>query len=267
MLEDNRKNYILRLFKRYSNDEMLNSFKKETIYYYTLVISELYTKEILKSNNRKYLLNNKKYVEYYHELCECMKYRGLNHLVDYSNVEITIDNIMDILRKNLKKEKSNIDKLFNSNYTINNNIESSIKLYKEYADIINDLKNGYLLIGTLNLLNVPGFVFPVFRKDGKYYFESASNGQMIDSFFEITREDILKMIKILNLDSTLKNIKMIYNVGDAPIAAYLFNEELFISDTESMIEFVDSLDIKNEIMLRKIETFKEDVKGNYEKRK
>ena len=146
MLEDAKRNYILRLFKRYSNEEILNSFKKETIDYYTLVISELYTKEILKSNNRKYLLNYKKYVEYYHELCECMKYRGLNHLIDYSNVEITIDNIIDILRKNLKKEKSNIDKLFNSNYTINNNIESSIKLYKEYADIINDLKNGYLLM-------------------------------------------------------------------------------------------------------------------------
>ena len=58
---------------------------------------------------------------------------------------------------------------------------------------------------------------------------------------------------------------MIYNVGDAPIAAYLYDDKLFISDTTSMIEYLDSLNIKNEIFLHEIEVFKDDVKGKSKK--
>ncbi len=150
--------------------------------------------------------------------------------------------------------------------------EEVLAKYKSLKDkYISNLIDGYFLVGTLNIfgdLVLNGFVYPIFKKDNKYYFESAEDGQTIDSFEEISREDVIKRIKLIDLnnpDITLKNIKMIYNVGDSPIAAYQDDEKFFISDTASMIEYLDSLDITNDIMKHEIEVFKDDVKGKSKK--
>jgi len=171
-------------------------------------------------------------------------------------------------------DSENIAKLLDKFVYNPNQKEKVLEKYKHLKDkYINNLEDGYSLVGTLNIfgdLNLNGFIYPIFKKDNQYYFENALDGQTIDSFEEITREDVIKMIKFLDLKDaniTLKNIKLVYNVGDSPIVAYQNDEIIFISDTTSMIEYLDSLDIKNEILQHEIEVFKDDVRGQSKKLK
>lgn len=265
--QEKRKRYILNLFKDYSDEELLKMFEKKFQEFASFVITTVYVKEILKNYNRYYLLDKSMFIDSYYKLSECVQYRNLENMVHYADVHVSLDNIKKQLKENMMEERLRliIEEIYLEDYYSGTNLKL-MEVFNQYGKIFKDLKEGYLLIGTLNLLNVPGFVFPIFKKDNKYYFQNAENGQVINSFEEITREEIIKLIKVLKKSKFhLKNIKMVYNVGDAPIAAYLYDDKLFISDTTSMIEYLDSLDIKNEIFLHEIEVFKDDVKGKSKK--
>ena len=62
--------------------------------------------------------------------------------------------------------------------------------------------NCYKFIGVINFFGVyPDFVYPIFEKDGKYYFQKTHNS-MITSFNEIKDDLRINMIIFLDKDTT-----------------------------------------------------------------
>ena len=108
----------------------------------------------------------------------------------------------------------------------------------------------YKLVGTMNLYkSVPDFVYAIFKRDDKYYFENSDDSLEITSFEEVIGKDQISMIESLDSKSQIGNSKRRYYVGDEPIVAYQINEdEVFIGSAEEFFNFAEKEDIQQDFI-------------------
>lgn len=128
-----------------------------------------------------------------------------------------------------------------------------------------DNKNQYKLFGTMNMFDIiPDFVYLVFEKDGKYYFENSDNSSEIDSFSEINKEYISKIKSLTSSADKLMNIKQYYTIGDEPLVAFQTSEEsCFIGTSNDFNNFVKDINIEDEILAKNISDFQDEMKLAY----
>lgn len=102
----------------------------------------------------------------------------------------------------------------------------------------------------------PDFVYPIFEKDCKYYFQKTNN-TLITSFNEIKDELRIKMINFLDKDITkFINIKNYYCVGNEAVVAFQTDvNEFLISDTSSFVSFISKFVTEDHILIEQIDIF------------
>lgn len=123
-------------------------------------------------------------------------------------------------------------------------------------------KNKYKLFGTMNMFDlVPDFVYPVFESNGKYYFQNSDNSIEIDSFHEIYGEKHINKIKPLALSFNASK-KEYYRVGDEPVVAFQTDKEnYFVGTSDNFNEFIQGINIKNDILSKIIFEFQDEIKS------
>ena len=53
------------------------------------------------------------------------------------------------------------------------------------------MKKKYELVGFVNLLNIrPGFVYPIFKNNGRYYFQHGEDNRICE-FEEINKKEVI----------------------------------------------------------------------------
>lgn len=109
---------------------------------------------------------------------------------------------------------------------------------------------------------VPDFMYPVFEKNGEYYFQNSDNSMEIDSFYKICGEKHIERIKPLTFSfNKLINVKEYYAVGDEPLVAFRTSEEkYFIGTSDVFNEFIKDIKIENEVLSEIIADFQNEVK-------
>jgi hypothetical protein len=111
-------------------------------------------------------------------------------------------------------------------------------------------KEKYKLVGTMNLYNsTPDFVYAIFKRNDKYYFENSDDSLEITSFEEVVGKDQIEMIESLDSKVQIGNSKRKYYVGDEPIVAYQTSEdEIFIGNIEEFFAYAESEDIQQDFV-------------------
>lgn len=115
----------------------------------------------------------------------------------------------------------------------------------------------YKLVGTINLFGVcPEFVYPIFERNGKYYFQ-CSNNATISSFKEIVENLYEKMIRFFDANDVIyMNIKKDYTIGDEIVIAFQINRnKLLVSDVDSFVPFIKDFDTDDHILTEEIDEF------------
>ena len=122
--------------------------------------------------------------------------------------------------------------------------------------------NCYKFVGVINFFGVcPDFVYPIFKKDDKYYFQKTNN-TIITSFNEIKDNLRINMINFLDKDTTkFINIKNEYYIGNEAVVAFQTDKnEFLISDTSSFVSFISKFVTEDHILIEEIDTFLDNVK-------
>lgn len=116
--------------------------------------------------------------------------------------------------------------------------------------------SSYKLVGILNLYGVyPDFVYPVFKKDDKYYFQCSENC-LIKSFKEIKEKFYIQMIKLLDINKETSMTKKEYSVGEEQIIAFQINKDNFlISNSTDFVPFISNFDTDDHILREEIDSF------------
>lgn len=97
------------------------------------------------------------------------------------------------------------------------------------------MKNGYLLVGFINLLDIiPGFVYPVFAKDDKYFFQHGDNDRLYE--FEEINPSLMK--KLIPLES---DVQIIIDLDSNPIYAYQRKNEILFGDSTKMKSLIQKI--------------------------
>ena len=74
-------------------------------------------------------------------------------------------------------------------------MQANVDRTENEKNVISD-DGQYKLFGTMNMFDfVPDFVYPVFEKNGEYYFQNSDNSMEIDSFYKICGEKHIERIK------------------------------------------------------------------------
>ena len=94
--------------------------------------------------------------------------------------------------------------------------------------------NAYKLVGFINMLDIrPGFVYPVFENEGKYYFQHGVNNQLF-RFVEV-RADLMD-----NLMPVKGNADISITLESNPIYAYQKrNGSIKFGDIATMKRYVN----------------------------
>lgn len=122
--------------------------------------------------------------------------------------------------------------------------------------------NCYKFVGVINFFGVcPDFVYPIFEKEGKYYFQKTSN-TLIISFNEIKDNLRTKMINFLDKETTkFINIKDGYYIGNEAVVAFQTDiDEFLISDTSYFVSFISKFVTEDHILIEEIDAFLDNVK-------
>lgn len=141
-------------------------------------------------------------------------------------------------------------------------MQANVDRTENEKNIISD-DGQYKLFGTMNMFDfVPDFVYPVFEKNGEYYFQNSDNSMEIDSFYKICGEKHIERIKPLTFSfNKLINVKEYYAVGDEPLVAFETSEEkYFIGTSDVFNEFIKDIKIENEVLSEIIADFQNEVK-------
>ena len=95
--------------------------------------------------------------------------------------------------------------------------------------------NAYKLVGFINMLDIrPGFVYPVFENEGKYYFQHGVNNTLFR--FEEVREDVMDRLIPLKEDPGIS-----ITLESNPIYAYQKrNGAVKFRDMVSMRRYVNN---------------------------
>lgn len=127
----------------------------------------------------------------------------------------------------------------------------------------------YKFVGVINFFGVyPDFIYPIFMKDNKYYFQKTNNTFII-SFNEIKDNLRINMINFLDKDTTkFINVKDDYYVGNEAIVAFQTDKnEFLISDTSSFASFISKFVTEDHILIEEIDTFLDNVRRKRMKKK
>lgn len=122
--------------------------------------------------------------------------------------------------------------------------------------------NYYKFVGVINFFGLyPDFVYPIFERDGKYYFQKTRN-TLITSFNEIKDNLRINMINFLDKETTkFINIKESYSIEDEAVVAFQTDKnEFLISDTSSFVSFISSFVTEDHILIEEIDGFLDNVK-------
>lgn len=105
----------------------------------------------------------------------------------------------------------------------------------------------YKLIGALNLHGYTSdIVYPIYEKEGIYYFQNTKKG-IIESFSKIQTEFMISRIKHLTNENTnFVGVKRFYTIADKEPHIYQINSNAyFVSDLKNFIDFLKRTKITN----------------------
>ena len=100
-------------------------------------------------------------------------------------------------------------------------------------------KDMYQLVGILNVGDLKeNFVYPIFEKDGDYYFENTFFEDRITSFEKVDGEEFQQNIEKIGEKVLLHHPKIEYQIGDEAVIAFLEDEDhLFVGTIDQYISF------------------------------
>ena len=118
----------------------------------------------------------------------------------------------------------------------------------------------YRLMGTLDLQQQEtGFVFPVFEKDGNYYFERTLNNLHIKSFEKVDGIDYISQIKRLDENKLVANTKRDFQLSDEAVIAFQEDKDhLFIGTLDDMISYYSNKETNNPFTIHVMDNIKEE---------
>ena len=100
-------------------------------------------------------------------------------------------------------------------------------------------KDIYRLVGVLDTHEFEDdFLYPIFEKDGDYYFESTFNDTKIKTFERVDGEAHRSRIESLEDYNVINHFKRNYSLGEDAVLVYKENEDnLFIGTIDQFITF------------------------------
>lgn len=119
------------------------------------------------------------------------------------------------------------------------------------------MQERYRLIGVMSIVGIlPDFVFPIFEKDGKYYFINGDEETLkIESFVEVEKCAHERIVPLNNL-KTNEIYQRDFTKESEPIFAFQSSEiEVFIGFFKEIKAFLQSFETDNEILREDIEDF------------
>ena len=116
--------------------------------------------------------------------------------------------------------------------------------------------NKYLLKGIININNYNmDMVYPVFLKDGLFYFQKIKNHK-IENFELIKNIKLLEKIKIFEKGITNNLIKKHYSIGSNAIYAFQTDEyDIFVSTINGFINFLKTMKVDDSLLQLSIKQF------------
>lgn len=134
-------------------------------------------------------------------------------------------------------------------------------------------KETYKLVGIFNMFDViPDFVYPVFEREGKYFFQHANEeghsiNSPIEEFVQI-KENAIEEIKFFKDFIVSGNQESDYHVGSKIVYVFQINKEhLQIGTEEEMIEFAITYKSDDDKVVKELSEFLKDAGIGEEKRK
>ncbi|MBR2828692.1 MAG: hypothetical protein IKE70_05625 [Bacilli bacterium] len=120
-------------------------------------------------------------------------------------------------------------------------------------------KDNYQLVGILNTGDLKeNFVYPIFEKDGDYYFENTLGDTAITSFEKVDREEFQQNIERLGEKVLLHHPKIEYQIGDDAVIAFLEDRDhLFIGTIDQYISFYSEEKKENSFIQKSLNNMKD----------
>lgn len=119
------------------------------------------------------------------------------------------------------------------------------------------MTENYKLVGILNMFNViPDFIFPVFEKDGHYYFETGDEATLkLEEFVEV-KQSCVDRIAFLHKFKTNLSRDVEIALKSAPIFGFQVSDDyVFIGNFEEIKKFLISYETNDTILRKQIEDF------------
>lgn len=122
---------------------------------------------------------------------------------------------------------------------------------------------GYKLVGILNMFDlIPDFIYPVFEKDGQFYFHFGIMEELkTEEFLPIKTEIHSKIVKFDNLKVNNSFEGEVFNLETAPVFGFQTSEnEVFLGHFAEMKKFLETFEAKEVFLRNEIKDFIECVK-------
>ena len=119
------------------------------------------------------------------------------------------------------------------------------------------MRDNYKLVGILNLFDVvPSFVYPIFEKEGRYYFITGDEETLQTEGFEIVKESAVKRIVFLNDLKTNEFLQREFSEESEPIFVFQVSvTEIYIGAFEKIRDFLQTFETDDEILKKEINDF------------
>lgn len=128
----------------------------------------------------------------------------------------------------------------------------------------------YRLIGSMCLFpTYPEFVYPVFEREGKFYFQVCEEATIIDDFSEIRDDEHLALIRPLQeIPTRLGSIPKEFARGDNALIAFQPDEStVFFGNMEAFRTYLKKNPVKDEFVQEQIHSLKAREKNSKQYRK
>ena len=123
-------------------------------------------------------------------------------------------------------------------------------------------KDMYQLIGILNVGDLKeNFVYPIFEKNGDFYFENTFGKDKITSFEKVDGEEFQQKVERLGEKVLLHHPKIEYQIGDDAVIAFLEDQDhLFVGTIDQYISFYSEKKQENSFIQETVHNMKENRK-------
>lgn len=124
-------------------------------------------------------------------------------------------------------------------------------------------KDSYKLVGILNMFDlIPDFIYPVFEKDGQYYFHFGDQEKLkIEEFCPIKEEIHTKIVKLDKIKVNHSCEEAVFYLDSDPVFGFQTAEnEVFLGHFAEMKKFLETFETEEEFLKNEIEDFIESVK-------